>query len=84
MRQRYDSMFADYPLPRLWGLSLLGTSLRVYCDNLIAYAVEPVFEDRPNPGCLLPRNFLEGDSEHRYSFSGRVRQDEGDCWRYYR
>ncbi|KAF9490491.1 hypothetical protein BDN71DRAFT_1523203 [Pleurotus eryngii] len=27
MRQQYDSMLHDRPLPRLWGLSLLGTSL---------------------------------------------------------
>ena len=60
MRQWYDSMLNDCPLPRLWGLSLLGTSLRVYCGDASNGNVEPVFEDRPNPGRTLPRNFLEG------------------------
>ncbi|KAF9501146.1 hypothetical protein BDN71DRAFT_1439408 [Pleurotus eryngii] len=60
MRQRYDSMLNDCPLPHLWGLSLLGTSLRVYCGDVASGDVEPVFEDRPSPGRILPRNFLEG------------------------
>ena len=60
MRQRYQSMLTDCPLPRLWGLSLLGTSLRVYCGDVAANDVEPVSENRPNPLRLLPRNFLEG------------------------
>ncbi|KAI5990834.1 hypothetical protein F5J12DRAFT_862101 [Pisolithus orientalis] len=29
-RQRYDQMLAECPIPELYGLSLLGTSLRVY------------------------------------------------------
>ena len=36
MRQWCNPMVGDCPLPRLWGLSLLGTSLRVYCgDHLV-------------------------------------------------
>ncbi|CAA7264496.1 unnamed protein product [Cyclocybe aegerita] len=60
IRHRYDSMLDDCPLPRLWGLSLLGTSLRVYCGDVATGAVEPVFDNRPSPGRTLPRNFLEG------------------------
>ncbi|PPQ88996.1 hypothetical protein CVT25_005094 [Psilocybe cyanescens] len=60
IRQRYDSMLGDCPLPRLWGLSLLGTSLRVYCGDVVTGDVEPVFENRPSPSRILPRNFLEG------------------------
>ena len=34
MRRRFDEMLDKCPLPRLYGLSLLGTSLRVYsCDK---------------------------------------------------
>ena len=60
MRERYDSMLHDCPLPRLWGLSLLGTSLRVYCGDAVTAYLGPAFEDRPSPGRTLPRNFLEG------------------------
>ena len=55
IRRRYDAMFADCPLPRLWGLSLLGTSLRVYCGTVATRTVEPAFVPRP-----LPPDFLEG------------------------
>ena len=34
IRRRYDMMLPNCPLPRLWGLSLLGTSLRVYCGKV--------------------------------------------------
>jgi len=60
MRKRYDSMLADCPLPRLWGLSLLGTSVRVYCGDVTTEEVDPAFEDRPSPSRILPRDFLEG------------------------
>ena len=60
MRQRYDYMLQDCPLPRLRGLSLLGTSLRVSCGDVVNWDLEPVFENRPSPNRVLPRNFLEG------------------------
>jgi hypothetical protein len=53
-------MLRDCPLPRLWGLSLLGTSLRVYCGDVVTGDVEPAFENRPSPGRIFPRKFLEG------------------------
>ena len=59
MRQRYDSMLQDCPLPRLWGLSLLGTSLRVYCGHVIDKDLEPAFENRPSSDHNLPSEFLE-------------------------
>lgn len=58
MHQRYESMLFDSPIPRLWGLSLLGTSLRVYCGETASGDVTPAFSDRPTR--VLPRNFLEG------------------------
>ncbi|KAF6753129.1 hypothetical protein DFP72DRAFT_1011162 [Ephemerocybe angulata] len=67
MHQRYDyasqhrydhtSNLNDCPLPHLWGLSLLGTSLRVYCGDVATGVIEPVSEDPPSP---LPPDFLEG------------------------
>ena len=60
MRQRYNSMLQACPLPRLWGLSLLGTSLRVYCGDAATGDAEPAFEDCPSPNHVLPRDFLKG------------------------
>ena len=62
MRQRYELMLGSCALPRLWGLSLLGTSLRVYCGDVATSDVQPAFADRPHPTRLLPPNFLEGAS----------------------
>ncbi|KIL60254.1 hypothetical protein M378DRAFT_168267 [Amanita muscaria Koide BX008] len=53
-------MLHNCPLPRLWGLSLLGTSLRVYAGDVATGELEPVFIDRPSPSRILPRDFLEG------------------------
>lgn len=60
IRRRYDAMLGDCPLPRLWGLSLLGTSLRVYCGTVATETIEPDFVPRPSPSRILPRDFLEG------------------------
>ena len=60
MRHQYDFMIGDCPLPRLWGLSLLGTSLRVYCGDVVTRGLEPAFEDRPNRSQALPPDFLGG------------------------
>ncbi|KAK0220391.1 hypothetical protein IW262DRAFT_1384291 [Armillaria fumosa] len=60
IRRWYDSMMPECPLPRLWGLSLLGTSLRVYCGDIATYTLQPEYQTRPDPNRVLPRNFLEG------------------------
>ena len=58
IRRRYNGMTSRCPLPRLWGLNLLGTSLRVYCTTIATRVIEPNFEPRPNPSRILPRDFL--------------------------
>ena len=60
MRQRYDQMLPNCPIPLLYGLSLLGTSLRVYCGNKVTGEVTPHFVGRPNLDRILPPDFLEG------------------------
>ncbi|KAF5332291.1 hypothetical protein D9611_008189 [Ephemerocybe angulata] len=60
MRQQYNSMLYDCPLPHLWGLSLLGTSLRVYRTDVATRIIKPVFEGHSNPNYVLPFDFLEG------------------------
>ena len=57
----YDQMLFNCLIPRLYGLSLLGTSLRVYCANTVTGEVMPPFVDRDRPGTILPSNFLEGE-----------------------
>lgn len=60
MRQRLETMGATCPFPRLWGLSLFGTSLRVYSCDVATGELEPPFVDRPTPRRYLPSNFLDG------------------------
>ena len=59
MRQRFDQMLPNCAIPRLYGLSLLGTSLRVYCGDKVTGEVTPHFVGRPNVDRILPPNFLE-------------------------
>jgi hypothetical protein len=60
MRQRYDQMLPNCPIPHLYGLSLLGTSLRVYCGDKVTGKVTPHFIGRPNVDRILPPDFLGG------------------------
>jgi hypothetical protein len=57
MRQLFDSVHAECPLPRLYGLSLLGTSLRVYVHDAITGEIKPA--KVPITGCV-PDDFLKG------------------------
>ena len=59
MRQRYDQMLFSCPIPRLYGLSLLGTSLRVYYGEKDTGEVTPEFVDRPHARRVFPPDFLE-------------------------
>jgi len=60
IRHRFEQMLLDCPIPRLYGLSLLGTSLRVYCTEKDTGTITPLFVDRPDVDRTLPRDFLEG------------------------
>ncbi|KAF8902279.1 hypothetical protein CPB84DRAFT_1776380 [Gymnopilus junonius] len=60
MREQYDSLTSTCPVPHLHGLSLLGTSLRVYCGDCFTREIEPTFEGRPSYYHALPFDFLEG------------------------
>lgn len=42
MRDCYNSMLHDCPIPRLWGLSALDISMRVYCGDKAGLEVPPV------------------------------------------
>ena len=60
MRQKYDQMLAKCAIPRLYGLSLLGTSLRIYCGDKNTGEVIPHYVGRPHMDRVLPPDFLEG------------------------
>ena len=72
-------MLFDYPIPRLYGLSLLGTSLRVYCGETDAYYVTPPIVGRPNVDDLLPRDYLEGQWDIDILSQEGIQQDAGNC-----
>lgn len=61
MRQRYEQMLYDCPIPHLYGLCLLGTSLRVYCGDKDTGKITPRFVGRSNRKFTLPLDFLEGE-----------------------
>jgi hypothetical protein len=45
MRQRYDALLTKCPLSRLWGMSFVGTALRVYYGDVTTGSVVPPSED---------------------------------------
>lgn len=63
MREQYFAYQLDYPIPpsQLYGLSLLGTSLRVYCYDKNTDKLAPDIVDCPDANHLLPDNVLEGE-----------------------
>lgn len=61
MRQQHDQMLANSAIPHLYGLSLLGTSLRVYRGNKVTGASTLHFVGRPHPDRILPSDFLRGE-----------------------
>ena len=61
LRRWYDAMFDACPLPRLWGSSLPGTSLRIYCGDAVTRTLTPPYQGRPHEDCILPPGFLEDE-----------------------
>lgn len=61
MRSRYALLLDECPLPRLWGLSLLGTSARVYCGDTTSFNVQPPAIVRSHESRILPKTFLAGE-----------------------
>jgi hypothetical protein len=61
MRNRYALMLETCPFPRLWGLSLLGTSVRVYCGDTTSFKLQPPAIERPHELRILPTTFLAGE-----------------------
>ncbi|KAK7015230.1 hypothetical protein R3P38DRAFT_3400414 [Favolaschia claudopus] len=60
MRGRYDELLRGCPIPLLYGLSVLGTCMRVYCGNKVHKTVMPSFVET-DPRFVLPDDYLEGE-----------------------
>ncbi|KAF8305800.1 uncharacterized protein EI90DRAFT_2986909 [Cantharellus anzutake] len=41
MRTRFFALLYDCPMPRLWGLSFLGTSVRIYVGDKVTHKITP-------------------------------------------
>jgi len=61
LRRRYEIMLHTCPLPRLWGLNLLGTSARIYQGDVATRTITPPYQARPCEDYILPREFLKGE-----------------------
>ena len=61
LRRRYHIMLSDCPLPHLWGLSLLGISVSVYCGDVATRVITPSYQARHHQEFIVPSRFLEGE-----------------------
>ena len=58
----YALVLDESATPRLWGIGVFGTSMRVYCGDLQTLEVEPQLVPRPQPTTrILPPSFLAGE-----------------------
>jgi len=81
MRDRYGLMLDDCPTPRLWSLSVLGTSVHVYCGDKASYDVI-LGSGYPSPRAFFARTFpiVPGRGVAlRLAVTGGICEDEGNC-----
>ncbi|KAJ7753727.1 hypothetical protein B0H16DRAFT_1316745 [Mycena metata] len=58
MRGRYNKLLHDCPIPLLYGLSVLGTGMRVYCGDKARRTVTPSFVET-DWHFVLPAEYLQ-------------------------
>lgn len=58
IRDQFGQMLACCPFPRLYGVSILGTSMRLYRGNRATGVITPNLVSRPHNEQNLPRDFL--------------------------
>ncbi|KXN87529.1 hypothetical protein AN958_08508 [Leucoagaricus sp. SymC.cos] len=61
MRNRYSKMREACPLPRLWGISLLGTKMCIYCGDTVTNMVDPLVSPLLEPSAGPTSDFLAGE-----------------------
>ncbi|KAJ3566567.1 hypothetical protein NP233_g6920 [Leucocoprinus birnbaumii] len=56
MRDHFALVLDECPDPRLWGLSFLGTSMRIYCGDKMTHDITPPVDPHPPPAdrILMP------------------------------
>ncbi|KAJ6490658.1 hypothetical protein C8R47DRAFT_1014108 [Mycena vitilis] len=59
MRARYDDLLYRCPLPKLYGLSMIGTKMRVYTGDAAVMTLHPPLVST-SPDRVLDRKHLEG------------------------
>ena len=74
IRGRCALMLDDCPLPRLWGLSLLGTSARVWCGDKATYEVS--HHCAPGSFARSFANLLSWGVGHGHLDGGQICEDE--------
>ncbi|KAF4618584.1 hypothetical protein D9613_010090 [Agrocybe pediades] len=57
MRARYEDLLCLCSLPKLYGLSMMGTNMRVYVDDATLMTIDP--PPVPRTTDVLPRTYLE-------------------------
>jgi len=61
MRERYEDVLAECPLTKLYGISFIGTKMRVYAGDVATDEITPPRMPRPYANRTLPRDHLEGE-----------------------
>jgi len=61
MRARYEDILADCPLTKLYGISFIGTRMRVYTGDVATEQLSPSQTPRPDPNRTLPKEHLAGE-----------------------
>jgi hypothetical protein len=61
MRERYEDVLVDCPLTKLYGISFIGTKMRVYAGDVATGEITPPHMPRPSANRTLPTDHLEGE-----------------------
>ena len=61
MRERYEDVLVDCPLTKLYGISFIGTKMRVYTGDVATEEITPPHTPRPDANRTLPKDHLEGE-----------------------
>ena len=61
MRARFQDILVECPLTKLYGISFIGTKMRVYTGDVAALKLSPPHSPRPDANRMLPIDHLEGE-----------------------
>jgi hypothetical protein len=61
MRERYEDVLVDCPLTKLYGISFIGTKMRVYAGDVATEEITPPRMPPSYANRTLPKDHLEGE-----------------------